>query len=158
MKIGDDVAGFFWKNKMAVTTGTFIFTAATNPEPFVEGAVAIVNGPPVVIQSTGGPPVIQQRSGSDHWTGYAVLVGLLGVCGLILMYETGGRWSTGAKVVGFILLVGVVLFFCTTARADVLGASSPVQCTAWPSLGWGFWLNRLCDLLVILVLVYLPLT
>ena len=156
MKIGDDVAGFFWKNKVAITTGTLLVTAATNPEPFVEGAVAVVNGPPVVIQNTGDYPIAQKRVRSTDWSGYVVLGTLIGIGGLILMYEAGGRARTVAKIVTVALFVGFVLFCCGVVRADVPDANDTVICAVQP-LGGAFWWNRLFDLLTIIILLFLPL-
>ena len=49
-KIGDGVSSFLWRNKGAITTGTVLVTATTNPEPFIDGVVAVANGTPILIQ------------------------------------------------------------------------------------------------------------
>ena len=108
-----------------VTAGTVLVTAATNPELVAEIAVAIVNGPPTIIVQNGDPTgeystvsYDKKRVRSSGWGGYTVFGGLIGIVGLILLYEAGGRWRSVAKIIAA-LLVGAMLFWFGIIGADV---------------------------------------
>ncbi len=160
VKVGEEVSSFFWRNKVAITTGTVLVTAATHPEPFIDGAVSVAAGPPVIVQNVDSAeeplpiPTEKKRTRSNDWNGYFFLGGLIGVMGLIIMYEAGGRTRTAAKIITVLLLFGVVLLCCGVARADAPGADVAAF-AVWPDLGKLFW-NHLFDILMIVILLFLP--
>jgi len=127
---------------------------ATNPEPFIDGAVAVANGPPILIQDSDRT-VIQKRVRSGNWNGYIFLAGLIGILGLIVLRKSSGRTWTVAKVVTVALLVGLVVARCGIACADDFGAAFTPTCTAWP-FGWHWNGGRIFDIVLIIVMLFLP--
>ena len=146
IKVGEEFCGFFWKNKVAITTGTVLVTAAMQPEPFISGAVAVASGTPVVVQSTGEAP-----GGSRHR--YFVLASLIGVAALVGMYKFGGKARIFAKIIAAVLLIGGVIFCCGVARADDFGLGTDVTVCAVDKSFWWFLIN-----LVLIILMGLPST
>jgi len=188
-KIGDGVSSFLWRNKGAITTGTVLVTAATNPEPFIDGVVAVANGPPILIQD--GDRTVALKT-SANWGGYIVLGSLACMVGLIVLYEAGGKlrtiakiatallisvalfwlgvigadiliglialltaivlWTlrTDPKIVTAVLLIGFVIAGCGVACADDFGTIFDPTCVA--PFGW----NRIIDIVLIIVMLFLP--
>jgi len=93
IKVGEDVVGFFWKNKVAIATGTVLVTAAMQPQPFIDGAIAVAAGPPVVIQHSGGYGVVPRQGG------YIFPVVLIGIVTLVVLYMYGGQARIVAKLI-----------------------------------------------------------
>ena len=153
-KVGDDISSFFWRNKMAITTGTVLATAATNPEPFIDGAVALANGPPVVIQSNGEYPIVK-RSRSIDGGGYTFIGSLLGIARLVGMYKYGGRAKTVAKIVTVILLIGFVLFCCNAVRADCFDTEIAATLNV-PPWGWRILWDTLTNVIMVVILLLVP--
>ena len=149
-KVGDDISSFLWRNKGSITTGTALVTVATNPEPFIDGAVAMVAGPPILIQD-GDRTVIQKRARSGNWNGYIFPAGLIGILGLIVLCKSSARTRTVAKVVTVVLLIGLVIASCGIACADDFGTVFDTTCPAWH---WGG--GRIFDLVLIVVMLFLP--
>ena len=146
IKVGEDFCGFFWRNKVAITTGTVLVTAAMQPEPFISGAVAVASGPPVVVQSTGEAPGVSRH-------GYFVLAGLIGIVALLLMYKSGGRARIFAKIIAAGLLIGGVIFCCGIVRAGDFGLGTDITVCAVDKSIWWFLIN-----LVLIILMGLPST
>ena len=157
-KIGGDVSSFFWRNKASIVTGTVLVTAATNPEPFIEGAVAAAQGPPTVVVQSGSPSggyaVVPRKNHSVDWSGYVFLSGLLGILALIGMYVYGGRMRTVAKVTVVVLLVGFVAFCCGVVRAD--GFDEINAMVNVPPHGWRVIWDVVTNLLMIVLLLLVP--
>jgi len=147
IKVGEDFFGFFWRNKVAIATSTILVTAATQPQPFIDGAVAVASGPPVLIQHPGVYGVTPRQGG------HFFPVALIGVVVLIGMYMYGGQARTAAKIIALALLIGGVIFCCGVARADVsdLGLDA-TTCTVDRSIWW-FIIN-----LILIILLGLPAT
>ena len=143
IKVGDDLSAFFWRNKVAITTGTLLVTAATCPEVFVDGAVAVASGPPVIVQNYES--VVQKRTRQIPWQ---VFGGMIVTLILGVMYATGGRSRTAAKIVAVVLLLGGALLFTTTAWAG----PGMVEAVAGRSI-WSY----LLDLVLILLMLTIPL-
>ena len=143
IKLGEEATGFFWRNKVAITTGTVLVTAATYPEVFVDGAVAVASGPPVIVQNFD--TTVQKRTRQIPW---GVFSGLIATLVLGVMYTTGGRSRTAAKIVAVVLLLGGALLFTTTAWAG----TGMVEAVAGRSI-WSY----LLDLVLILLMLTIPL-
>ncbi len=160
VKVGEDFSSFFWRNKVAITTGTVLVTAATHPEPFIDGAVAVAAGPPVIVRNVDSAeeplpiPTEKKWTRSSGWGGYVFLAGLIGVMGLIIMYEAGGRTRTAAKIITVLLLFVAVLLCCGVARADAPGADV-AACAVWPDLSKLF-LSYIFDIILIVVMLFFP--
>ena len=150
VKVGDDISSFLWRNKGTITTGTVLVTAASNPEAFIDGAVAMAAGPPILIQD-GDRTVIQKRVRSGNWNGYILLAGLIGILGLIVLRKSSARTWTVAKVVTVALLFGLVIAWCGIARADDFSTIFVSTCVV--PFGW----NRIIDIVLIIVMLFLPL-
>ena len=153
-KIGDGVSSFLWRNKGTITTGTVLVTVASNPEPFIDGAVAMAAGPPILIQDSDRT-VIQKRARSGYWGGYIFLAGLIGILGLIVLCKSSARMRTVAKIVIVALLIDLVIAGCGVARADDFGTVFAPTCAAWP-FGWHWGGGRILDLVLIIVILFLP--
>ena len=154
VKVGDDISSLLWRNKGTFTTGTVLVTVASNPEPFIDGAVAMVAGPPILIQD-GDRTVIQKRVRSGNWNGYIFLAGLIGILGMIVLRKSSARTRTVAKIVTVALLIGLVIAWCGVARADDFGTVFAPTCAAWP-FGWHWGGGRILDLVLIIVMLFLP--
>ena len=156
-KVGGDISSFFWRNKVAITTGTVLVTAATNPELVAESVVAAVTRPPTVIVQNGDPTgeytvVTPQKIRSAGWSGYVFLGG--GILALTGMYGYGGRARTIAKVAVVVLLVGFVLFCCNAVRADSFTEiEAMVNVPPW---GWKFLWDMLTNILMIVIFLCVP--
>ena len=150
VKVGDGISSFLWRNNGTITTSTVLVTVASNPEPFIDGAVAIAAGPPILIQD-GDRTAIQKRARSGNWNGYILLAGLIGILGLIVLRKSSARTWTVAKVVTVALLIGLVIACCGIACADDFGTIFAPTCVA--PFGW----NRIIDLVLIIVMLFLPL-
>ena len=111
VKVGDGISSFLWRNK-----GTVLVTAASNPEAFIDGAVAMANGPPILIQDGNRTVALKI---SANWGGYIVLGSLACMMGLIVLYEAGGKLRTIAKLTTA-LLISVALFWLNVIGADIL--------------------------------------
>jgi len=147
VKASEEITSFFWKNKVSIATGTLLVTAATQPEPFINGAVAAVNGPPVVVQNSG---MMQARRGGN---GYVLLGCLIGLVVLAFMYKSGGQARTAAKIIAVCAVAGIVIFCCGVARADTfsMGFDTSVQIVS-KSLWW-YIVN-----LIVIILTGFPMT
>ncbi len=128
VKVGEATSGFFWRNKVAIAAGTALVTIAGHPEPFIDGAVAVVAGPPIVVAgvNSAGKPVVVSRNArpagsAGSWNGSLVLGGLIGLLGIIVLYEADGRARTAAKVITVVALFAAVIFFCGIAGAAEVG-------------------------------------
>ena len=141
IKIGEEASNFFWRNKVAITTGTLLVTAASCPEVFVDGAVAMASGPPVIVQN-------YEAAGQKRAINWNMFVGLIGVLTLGVMYAVGGRARSIAKIVTIILLLGGVLYFSGTAWAG----TGSVEAVAGRSI-WSY----LFDLILIILMLGIPL-
>jgi len=143
IKLGEEASNFFWRNKVAITTGTVLVTAAACPEVFVDGAVAVASGPPVIVQNYDS--AVPKRTRHIPWQVYGgmIVTSILGV-----MYATGGRSRTAAKIVAVVLLLGGALLFTTTAWAG----TGMVEAVAGRSI-WSY----LLDLVLILLMLTIPL-
>ena len=151
-KVGDDISSFFWRNKASIVTGTALVTAATNPVPFVEGAVAAINGPPTVIVQNVDPK--KTRTTPDR-SSYVFFGSLLGILTLIGMYKCGGRARTVAKITTVVLLVGAILFCCNAVRADVFDTELAAMINV-PSWGWRVFWDCATNLLMVVILLLVP--
>ena len=109
-KVCDNVSQVIWRNKCAVAAGATAVAVATNPEPFVQGATAVVTG------ST-------QAAASSGFFSFLLLATLF-IAGLWLFVGCIGRkfW----RIVP-LLVVGLLLCFGGVAEAGTLehGAIKP---------------------------------
>ena len=154
-KVGDGISSFFWRNKVAITSGTALVTVATNPEPFIDGVVAVVNGPPAVLQNSGEHPIVQtgkKRNRSVDWSGYVFLGG--GILALVGMYGYGGRARTVAKVAVVVLLVGFVLLCCNAVRAD--GFTEIEAMVNVPPHGWRVIWDMVTNIIMLVIHLLVP--
>ncbi|MCL2305686.1 MAG: hypothetical protein FWC43_10110 [Planctomycetaceae bacterium] len=142
IKLGEEATSFFWRNKVAITTGTLLVTAASCPEVFVDGAVAVAVGPPIIVQNCDS--VVQKRA--INWR---VLGGVIATLTLGVMYVAGGRARITAKIVTIILLIGGVLYFSGVVHA---GTGGVVEAVAGRSI-WSY----LFDLILIILMLGIPL-
>ncbi len=144
VKVGEAASGLFWRNKVAIAAGTALVTVASHPEPFIDGAVAVAAGPPIVVAGVDPAvkPVVVSRNtrptgSTGSWNGGLILGGLIGLLGLIVLYETGGRARTAAKVITVVALFTAVLFFCGVAGAAEVGCAqgtTSLSATALPTV------------------------
>jgi hypothetical protein len=137
VKFGDGLSAFFWRNKGSITTGTALVTVARNPETFVNGTVALVNGTPAPVGEGGA-----SGGGQIPFFRYA----LLSLLTLFVLYRLRLLPKIPAKTAAALLLVGAVILCCgATASA---GTVSAVPCDApgispatWGKIFWAiFWI------------------
>ena len=111
-------------------------------------------GPPILIQD-GDRTVVQKRARSGNWNGYIFLAGLIGILGLIVLRKSSARTWAVAKVVTVALSIGLVIASCGIACADDFSTVFAPTCTAWP-FGWHWGGGRILDIVLIIVMLFLP--
>ena len=150
-KAGDGLSSFFWRNKVAITTGAILVTAASHPEAIIDGAATALAGPPILVQNPDA--ALRKIRPFADFGGSVFLAGLIVVLFLVLLYESGGRARIAAKLIGTVLLIALVVFCCGVARAGVPGTEINTILAAGRSL-WGF----LLEIVLILLTLGVPFT
>ena len=126
-KACDNAANVLWRNKGAVAVGTTAVAVATNPEPFVQGATAVVTG---TTQTA-----IQSGTGGGFFS--FLLLATLFIAGLWLFVGCIRRkfW----RIVP-LLVIGVLICLCGVTEAATLhSAAVPVAAAIKPlvnAIGW----------------------
>ena|GEM_PF-3492650 len=123
----DHVANVLWRNKGAVAVGTTAVAVATHPEPFVQGAAAVVTGT--------GEALIKSGTGSSLLS-YLLLPVLLIAAVWYFLRRIKSRWGRVLPL----LLFGVFILFCFSGvvHAGVIAPVPEIQCgVVKPPFWWG---------------------
>ena len=118
-KACDNVSQVIWRNKCAVAVGATAVAVATNPEPFVQGATAVV--------TSTTQAAMQSSTGGGFFS--FLLLATLFIAGLWLF--VGCIRSKFWRVVP-LLVVALLLCFGGIAEAGMIASIPDIQCPAVP--------------------------
>ena len=125
-KACDNTAHVLWRNKGGIAVGTTAVAVATNPEPFVQAAAAIV---------TGTTDAVLQSCIVNNFLSYLLLPILLIAAVWYFLRHIKSRWGRVLPL----LLLGVLFLFCFggIANAEMITQVPEIQCgIVKPPLWW----------------------
>jgi len=118
-KACDNVGSVLWRNKCGIAVGVTAVAVATNPEPFVQGATAVV---------TGTTQAAMQSSTGGGFFSFLLLATLF-IAGLYLFV---GCIRRKFRRIVPLLVVGLLLCFGGIAEAGMIAQIPDIVCPAVP--------------------------
>jgi len=152
-KAVDNTAAVLWRNKEAVVLCTALAVAATNPEPFVQGATTVatsaVEGATAIVTS-GTDAVIKTTAGSGSGFISFLVLAVLFIAGLWLFVSII-KFKFWRAVP--LLVIALLLCFGGVASAAMFTSVPEMMCTA-PATPIHWW--NIITIILFIVAIFIP--